>query len=133
MRSSFLPRIRIISLALFIFVLILLSKLYLVQVVHGEEYIDRADRQYIKPESTLFDRGTIYYENKDGRLISAATLKTGYTLAINPRLLEDSESTHSQIEKIIDINDEDFFFRAGKKNDPYEEVLKKWMRKQHLK
>ncbi|HJN62976.1 MAG TPA: penicillin-binding protein 2 [Candidatus Paceibacterota bacterium] len=125
MRSSFLPRIRIISLALFIFVLILLSKLYLVQVVHGEEYIDRADRQYIKPESTLFDRGTIYYENKDGRLISAATLKTGYTLAINPRLLEDSESTHSQIEKIIDINDEDFFFRAGKKNDPYEEVLKK--------
>jgi cell division protein FtsI/penicillin-binding protein 2 len=125
MRSSFLPRIRIISLALFIFVLILLSKLYLVQVVHGEEYIDRADRQYIKPESTLFDRGTIYYENKDGRLISAATLKTGYTLAINPRLLEDSERTHSQIEKIIDINDEDFFFRAGKKNDPYEEVLKK--------
>ena len=125
MRSSFLPRIRIISIFLFLFVLIILSRLYFIQIVHGEEYSERADRQYLKPAGSLFDRGSIYFEDKDGTLISAATLKNGYTLSINNKLLKDPVKAHSAIEKIIDIDDESFFFKAGKKDDPYEEILRK--------
>jgi len=125
MRENFLPRIRIISFLLFIFVLILVSKLYLVQIVRGEQYSEKADRQYLRPNVTLFDRGSIYFENKDGELISAATLKTGYTLSINNKLLKNPQNAFSEINKITEIDNENFFFRAGKIDDPYEEILKK--------
>jgi stage V sporulation protein D (sporulation-specific penicillin-binding protein) len=132
MRSSFLPRIRIISVVIFLFVLIILSRLYFIQIVHGEEYSERADRQYLKPSGSLFDRGTIYFEDKNGVLISAATLKTGYILSINNRLLKDPAKAHQKIETIIDVDDESFFFKAGKKDDPYEVILKKMSEEEAL-
>lgn len=133
MKTSFLPRIRIISFFIFLFVLTLLGKLYMIQVVHGESYAERADRQYLKPNSSSFNRGTIYFQNKDGNLISAATLKTGYTLAIKPNQIKNAEKVHQELEKVIDLDDEVFFFRALKKDDPYEEILKKVKEEDALK
>jgi len=125
MKESFLPRIRIVSIFLFLFVLILLSKLYLIQIVRGEQYSQKADRQYLSPSQNLFDRGKIIFEDKNGEPFSAATIKTGYTLFINTKLLEDSIEAHLEIEKVVDVDDEEFFFKAGKIDDPYEEILKK--------
>jgi stage V sporulation protein D (sporulation-specific penicillin-binding protein) len=126
MRQSFLPRIRIISVFLSLFVLLILSRLYFVQIVRGGDYSEQADRQYLRPIGNLYERGTIYFEDKNGVLISAATLKTGYTLSINNKLLGDPTEVHQQIEKIVDIeDDEDFFFKAGKIDDPHEEILKR--------
>jgi stage V sporulation protein D (sporulation-specific penicillin-binding protein) len=125
MRESFLPRVRFVSAILLLLVLILLSRLYLVQIVRGETYNQKADRQYIAPNQGLFERGTIFYEDKNQKLISAATIKTGYSLVLNTKLLEDSFKAHSEIEKIVDVDDEEFFFKAGKINDPYEVVLNK--------
>jgi cell division protein FtsI/penicillin-binding protein 2 len=124
-KHSFLPRIRIISVFLFIAVIIIFSKLYFVQIIKGEVYSGRADRQYSSPTGTIFDRGSIFYEDKNGKLISAATLKTGYTLSLNNKNLVDAKKAHQKIEEIIDIDDENFFFRASKENDPYEEIEKK--------
>ena len=125
MRANFLSRIRIISGLLLLFALIIFSKLYLIQIVNGEYYSEQAERQFLRPAGSLFDRGTIYFENKDGRLISAATLKTGYTIAINNRNLKDAQEAFLKIEKILDLDDEDFFFKAGKIDDPREDIAKK--------
>jgi cell division protein FtsI/penicillin-binding protein 2 len=74
-------RIRIVAVCVLLFASLLFVKLYSLQIVHYQDFADRADRQYQRP-SDAFNRGTIYFSDKDGGLISAATLKTGFILAI---------------------------------------------------
>ncbi|MEX0917290.1 MAG: penicillin-binding protein 2 [Candidatus Paceibacterota bacterium] len=122
MRAGFILRIRFISLIVLALALILLVRLYFVQVVHGEIYSSHADRQYVNSGSTLFDRGSIFFEDKDGRLVSGATLKSGFILALDPRAIEDKKVTYQALSQIVSLQEEDFLKRAGKKTDPYEEI-----------
>lgn len=122
MTFSFIFRTRIILLFVVIFSLLLVSKLFLVQIVHGDAYSELADHQYVTPSGNIFERGTIFFESKDGQLISAATQTTGYKVAINPTKIVDAENIYQKISKITTLNYDDFIMRASKKNDPYEEV-----------
>lgn len=101
--------------------LVLGVKLYFVQVVYGDEFNDRADRQYVQTTRDLFSRGSIYFTDKRGGHVSAATLKTGYVLAINPRLIDDAAGVYEKLSEYIDLDKDNFFLRAGK-DDPYEEL-----------
>ena len=85
--SSSQLRIKLLA-SLFIIVALLLGvKLYLVQVVNGATYSLEADRQYARPSKDVFDRGSIFFTDKTGEYISAASLKTGYTVALNPSII----------------------------------------------
>lgn len=101
----------------------LLVKLFFVQVVHGRTYSETADRQYATPSSNIYERGTIYFERKDGQRVSAATQISGFKVAINPNKIVDSENTYQKLSKIISLDYEDFIVRAEKKSDPYEEIV----------
>ncbi|MEX0651895.1 MAG: penicillin-binding protein 2 [Candidatus Paceibacterota bacterium] len=125
MRSNFVYRIRFILGVVILIALILLVRLYFVQIVHGDLYSDRADRQYVRPNENLFDRGSLFFKDKDGRLVSGATLKTGFTVSINPSILVNPEETYRALSEVISLDKEDFFKRAGKITDPYEEVAKR--------
>jgi cell division protein FtsI/penicillin-binding protein 2 len=125
MKSSFAPRSRLIIFCVIVFGGILLAKLFLVQVVRKENYQDRALHQYVTPASDIFERGTIYFSAKDGTLVSAATQSTGYKVAINASKISDPEDTYQKLNKIFDLDYEDFTTRAKKKNDPYEEIAHK--------
>ena len=103
-------------------VIALVSRLYYVQIIYGDEFSDRADRQYMRPSQNLFDRGSIFFKDKDGRLISGAGIKTGFTVALNPSILENASSTYQALQPILTIDKEMFFKRAGKSEDPYEEI-----------
>jgi cell division protein FtsI/penicillin-binding protein 2 len=83
--------------------------------------MEKAERQYTS-QNGLFDRGSIFFENKDGTLLSAASLKTGYTIAILPNKITDIKATYDNLSQFITLDSEMFFSRASKKNDPYEEV-----------
>ncbi|MCH7756626.1 penicillin-binding protein 2, partial [Patescibacteria group bacterium] len=122
MRSNLVVRIRLISAVVVLFAVLLVVRLYVIQIIHGEEFSVRADRQYVRPAHNLFDRGSVFFEDKEGRLVSAATLKTGFTVAINPSILEDPEDVYKNISPLIEIEDKIFFLRAGKKEDPYEVI-----------
>ncbi len=122
MKYSFLFRTRIIFFCISIFALILISKLFLVQVVHSSDYSDRADRQYSTPSSNIFERGTIYFSRKDNQLVSAAMQTTGFKVAINPIKIIDKETVYEELSKIISLNHDDFLAKANKENDPYEEI-----------
>jgi cell division protein FtsI/penicillin-binding protein 2 len=122
MKSSFKVRSRIIIFFVVIFAGILLTKLFYVQVVHGGVYSETADRQYATPSSDIFERGSVYFERKDGELVSAATQTSGFKIAINTDKLGDAENTYGKLSKIIPIDHDNFISRAGKKNDPYEEI-----------
>jgi cell division protein FtsI (penicillin-binding protein 3)/stage V sporulation protein D (sporulation-specific penicillin-binding protein) len=119
-------RIRIISIAILLFSSLLVAKLYTLQIIHADDFAERADRQYQRT-SNAFDRGTIYFSDKDGNLISGATLKTGFIIAINPRILQSNnsvDSTYNRIQELLPLDYDDFYMRATKPNDSYEEIKK---------
>lgn len=118
-------RIRIISLLIFAFSILLLGRLYILQVINSDLYSDKADRQYASTSKNVFSRGTIFFQNKDKTLVSAATLQSGVTIAINPRILKDSENVYQKINEIIPIDHDIFISKASKQNDPYEEIAQK--------
>jgi len=125
MRSNFVFRIRLILGVILFVAFILLIRLYFVQIVHGEDFSIQADHQYVRPNQNLFDRGSIFFEDKDGRLVSGATLKAGFTVSINPKLLKDTKYAYEKLSEIIKLDEGDFFSRAGKVDDPYEEIAKR--------
>ncbi len=122
MTYSFLSRSKIVLLGIIVFSLILTAKLFLVQVVHSNAYSESADRQYATSSSNIYERGTIFFESKDGQLISAAAQTTGFKLAINPGKIIDLEDVYEKLSQVIILDYNDFIIKAGKKNDPYEEI-----------
>ena len=126
MKDDFVFRIKIVYALFFLAGALLVGRLFFVQVVKGEYYAERASRQYIAPSSGYFNRGTIYFKKKDGRLVSAAAVKKGFVLAINPEILKDPEDAYKKISGTTPtIDKEDFLRRASKKDDPYEEIIHK--------
>ena len=122
MKSKSVVRIRVIFGALVLFALVLMFRLYDVQIINGSTYSDRADRQYVRTTGDLYDRGNIFMEDRNGNLVSGATLKTGYTLALNPSIITEPEDVFNRLSSHVEIEEEDFLYRAGKVTDPYEEI-----------
>ncbi len=104
--------------------LILISKLGYVQIVQGQAYKDKAEKQYTVSSDGKFDRGTIFFQEKSGRKISAATVVPDYTLAVDPSLVTDPLVLADNLAKFVDFNRSDFIARASRVGDRYEEVAK---------
>ena len=122
MKSSFLIRSRVVLFFIVIFAATLLAKLFFVQVVQRNFYAEEAIHQYATPSSNIYERGTIYFERKDGELVSAATQMSGFKMAIDAGKIVDAELTYGELSKITTIDHDDFINRAGQKTDPYEEI-----------
>lgn len=125
MRRAIRVRLRILIAGLCLVALLLIIRLYFVQVVHGSEFSLRAERQYVSASQELYDRGTIYFTRKDGTLLSAATLRNGFTIAMNPKLVEDPEGAYQAINTLVPIEREAFFASVARKEDPYEVVARR--------
>jgi cell division protein FtsI/penicillin-binding protein 2 len=125
MKDSAVSRLYIVGAFIFIFAILLLSKLFFLQVVKAEYYRDKAKNQYVAKNVDKFDRGSIYFKKKDKTLISAASLKDGFLAAIKPADLENEEEAYQKLSQIIEIEKEDFIKKAGKKEDPYEEIARR--------
>ncbi len=137
MKSSFVFRVRIISGIVLLVAAVLIVRLYTLQIIHGEELSAKAERQYVRPDQNQYDRGSIFFKDKDGRLVSAATLKSGFTVALSPQSIKDTdadadanldneiESVYAGILGVMPVDRDLFFLRAGKRDDPYEELGKR--------
>lgn len=123
-------RIRLISGIIIAIACVLVIKLYMVQVVYSERFEERADRQYLKPQHNVLERGSVAFTRRDGTTIDAATVKTGYTLALNPTILTQPEDTYNALSFVIDLDADEFLEKANKKDDPYEEVANRMTREQ---
>jgi cell division protein FtsI/penicillin-binding protein 2 len=122
MRASSITRIRIITGVVLVIACVLVVRLYQIQILNAETYRDLATKQYVHTASNVFERGTIYMTTKDGEEVSAAALKSGFLLAINPVDVVDAQAAHDALMTIIPIDKDDFIARAAKKDDTYEEI-----------
>jgi len=124
MRYNSTKRIYLLSFTATALSLVLVTRLFFIQIVNGDDYSKRADRQYVKPSSDIMSRGSIFFQEKSGALVSAATLKTVFIIAINPNILNAIDRAYSQINEVVRIDRNSFFEKALKKNDPYEIVTR---------
>src|SRR3989338_963140 len=122
MNSSFSARIKVFSFFVVFLVVVIIVRLFLVQVVHGTEYSENADRQYTTPTSNIFERGVIYFKKKNGELVGAGNTISGFKVAIVPKSIIDHESVYTALSSITKINYNSFIKSVNKKGDPYEEV-----------
>lgn len=122
MRGALRLKLRLFSIAIALFALLLVARLYFVQVVHGEEFALKAERQYASGASALYDRGSIYFTRKDGTLLSAAGLGMGFRLAVTPDRITNVTDAYAAVSAHAVIDEVKFIEAAGKKGDPYESV-----------
>src|SRR3989344_3526014 len=123
MRARFVLRVRILSLFAIIAAILLLVRLYFIQIVHGEEYLRQASGQYMEAAGEMPDRGDIFFTKKDGERVAAAVMQNGWRIAITPKNIEEPEKAYSQLSAAAASLDRDRFFSSiAKEDDPYEEV-----------
>ncbi len=121
--TIFIKRLRVIIIILAIVSALIIVQLFRLQIVKNSAYKARAEHQYRKPVGDTFDRGNIYFTAKNGDTVAAATIATGFTLAIVPAQVGDPENLYKKLAIIIpDLDREAFITKANKKADPYEEI-----------
>ncbi len=120
---NFKARIRIIIAIFFLVAIVLLANLFYLQVINGEAYLNEVNSQHISSSSDIFSRGSIFFSSKDGSLVSAATVTSGFKLSVNPDILEEEpENLFQKLNKYLNIDHDTFIIRVNKKGDPYEEI-----------
>src|SRR3989344_427376 len=136
MKGRFILRLRLLTGFFVLIAIILVGKLYVVQIVHGASYKERAERQYFRPQAGIFERGSILFrKDASGKELSAATLLSGFTLTISPQRLKDTEKDIEEgkekkadvafrmLQQFVDLDREDFFAKADKEKDTREVLL----------
>ena len=122
MREKFVLRVRILSLFAILAAILLIVRLYFIQIVHGDDYRADALGQYVKDSGDMTDRGDIFFRKKDGAEVAAAITQGGWRVAINPKILEDDGAAYDTLRRIVTVDKSRFDASAAKKDDPYEEV-----------
>lgn len=105
-----------------LFALLLIVRLYFVQLVHGAEYRQDATSQYVESSAEAEERGTIYFTTKDGAPVAAATMQSGWRIALRPADVQDAEGTFIAMSAVVELDEQRFRSSVAKKDDPYEEV-----------
>ncbi len=115
-------RIRFIFFCFLFFALVLCVRLYYVQIIHSQEYVDKADRQYVSPAHNIFNRGSIFMQNKDGTLLGAASLTTGYLITINPQKIINPEDAYNLLSTVLPIEIDIFYQKVSQKESVYQKI-----------
>jgi stage V sporulation protein D (sporulation-specific penicillin-binding protein) len=126
-KDAFFSFSRIFCIIFFVFGsgLYLLYSLYTVQIVRGDEYHSIAKEQHKSGGAVYFDRGSIFFTNKDGKYLTVANVRHGYLLALNPNQIEsrtEASLLYDALSPFLSISRDVFMSRATKENDPYEEI-----------
>ncbi len=123
--DSFLLRSRILSVGLVLIVCVFIGKLFILQIVKNETFLELAERQYITPATDRFERGSIFFQKRDGSLFSAAGQISGFKVAVNPLIVQklDTEEIYKKINEISLLDYQTFILKIQKQNDTYEEIL----------
>lgn len=118
-------RVVLILIGFVLVAIIILHRLYTLQIIQGEKYREKANAQHTVKNDETFDRGSIFFQDKDGKLISAATLESGFTISISPNVIIHPEDVYNNLGLFLDIDEDYYINRAYKENDPYEIIAKR--------
>lgn len=121
-RVKAVRRIRVITAIIICVAVVLIARLYQIQVLHHDDYEERATSQYVHTVQDVYDRGSVFFTTRDGELVSAATIQAGYVLAVDPSVIEDPAPIWERVAPYVNIDKELFFTRATLPNRTYVEI-----------
>jgi len=100
----------------------LLARLYHLQILHGNEYKEQAEKQYVHTVRDLYSRGSIFLTTKEGEKVSAATVQSGFLLAVDPSRLGSLDEIYEKLNEITPLDRGVFMGRVENKNRRYQEI-----------
>lgn len=121
-RTKLTFRIRLLSGLIVLIALLLTVRLYHVQIANASLYEERATRQYVHTKSDVFSRGSIFFETRDGEKLSAAAVRAGYVLAVNPQQITNAPQVCQALIPYLTITEQLCIERATLPNRTYVEL-----------
>lgn len=104
-RRQLIFRIRLLSVVVTLIGLILIGRLYQVQIINTAVYAAKAESQYVHTKTDLYSRGSILFTTRDKTTLSAAAIQSGYLLAVNPAHLIIAPAEFCiQVETFLEID-----------------------------
>ena len=107
MGLNFKAKVRIVYFFIFLFAVVIATRLFFIQIVNGDYYDNEAGKQYAAFSYDDFDRGSIYFTEKNGKPNFRGYRKNGYKAEIDTRFLASPEEAYKKLSEIIAI-DKDF-------------------------
>lgn len=123
MRGALRLKLRLLLGVICLVALIIFVRLYFIQVMQSDDFALKGERQYVSTSQALFDRGSIYFSRRDGTLLSAAGLETGFRIALAPNHVEDKEVAYMAITEETPLDRAVFDEAVAKTDDPYEVLI----------
>ena len=102
--------------------LLLIARLYHLQVMHHDLYVQKGEQQYVHTVQDMFTRGSILLTTRDDERVSGATIQSGYVLAIDPTRIDDPEALYDNVSSFTTIDRDLFIQRANNKKRKYIEI-----------
>jgi len=102
----------------------IVGRLFVLQILRYDEYVALAARQNgseIEPPR----RGTIYFQDKDGKRQAAALNKETYTVSAVPKEIDDSAEAAAVLAEILELNVGELATKLAETGDPYEIIARK--------
>ncbi len=124
MNSKLRNRARFVLIAIAGVALLIIGTLYKTQIIKGQSYADRAEAQYSRPSVSIFDRGSIFFQTKDGTDVAAASIARGYFLYLNPKLVTDPAQTTEALSQYVTV-DKNLLAKAFRSTGSYVELTHK--------
>ena len=115
-------RIRVLTGLILLLALILIARLYQIQVLHADSYLERGEQQYVHTFQDLYDRGSIFLTTRDDERIAGATVQSGFVLAVDPTKVTDPGGIYKALAELIEVDEETFVSRATLPNRTYVEI-----------
>lgn len=103
---------------------VLITNLFYIQIKTGEQFRAQADGQYIVATHNAFERGNIYFEDREGSRTTAAGQKKGYKISINPQKInkEDAQIIYNEINILHPLDESIFKSQVENKKRSYVEI-----------
>lgn len=104
---------------------ILVTRLFLLQIVGHREYAVLAARQHRVRTEITPERGTMYVRDKTGARIPVATVRAFTNVAVSPREVADPDTVVSILADALGIDTEPLAAALARTDDPYEVIARK--------
>ncbi len=108
---------------------ILMWRLYSLQILHYEDFSERAAAQVKTAEEIKNDlqymRGKIYFQTRDGSLIPVAVNKKFFEIYASPKEIKDVVAAAKTLSTELNLSYEDLVVNFSNKNSLYVSLLKK--------
>lgn len=110
--------------ALFFAGIVIIGRLYVLQVVGREKWVAMAEDQHTIAQALRAERGSIFL--RDGDLAYPIAVNREYKLVyVIPKLVEDVPATALALSSILEIEEEKIRERLSNRADPFEVIKKK--------